>query len=253
MEGRRGAHGGVGRERAGDERRLQAAVGAEEAAERQRGRDLGAVDEREALLGGEHDGREAGPAERLGGGQALALEDRLALADHGGGHVRERREIARGADRALPGDDRQDVAGEHRLDERHGRRLHPRGAAAEGGELEREDEADHRRRQRLAHAAAVREDEVALQRRHVAGLDADRGELAEAGVDAVDGRRAGGDRADAGGGAGDAGGGGGVEPDRRAVAPDALEVAERNPAGGDGQHVGTPRKTRVCAGTRPIQ
>ena len=50
----------VGRERAGDERRLEHALGLEQAGERERGRDLRAVEEREALLRTELDRREAG-------------------------------------------------------------------------------------------------------------------------------------------------------------------------------------------------
>ena len=56
-----------------------------------------------------------------------------------------------------------------------------------------------------ANAAAMREDQIALQGRDVGRVDLDRGEFAEAGVDAVDGRVAGGDFGDAGGSLEDAG------------------------------------------------
>ena len=69
---------------------------------------------------------------------------------------------------------------------RQRRPAHPGGALAEIGDLERHREAHDRRRQRLADAGRVRQHEVALQLREVAVRDAHRGELSEAGVDAVD-------------------------------------------------------------------
>ena len=58
-----GALGGIGRERAGDERRLEHALGLEQAGERQRGRDLRAVEQRQTLLRAEDERRQAGFAQ----------------------------------------------------------------------------------------------------------------------------------------------------------------------------------------------
>ena len=65
----------VGRERAGDERALEHALGLEQAGERERGRDLRAVEEREALLRGKLDRREAGAGERLARRQPRAVDE----------------------------------------------------------------------------------------------------------------------------------------------------------------------------------
>jgi hypothetical protein len=85
----------------GHERGLRGTMSAEEAGQRQGGRDLRAVDEGEALLGGEHDGREAGARKGRRTGHALAGIKGLAFADHHRRHVRERREVAGGADGTL--------------------------------------------------------------------------------------------------------------------------------------------------------
>lgn len=87
VERRRRAHGGIGGERAGHERRPQAAMRPEEAGQSQGRRDLRAVDEREPLLGGEGERFEAGAGEGVAGGQADAPEQGLALADHHRGHM----------------------------------------------------------------------------------------------------------------------------------------------------------------------
>ena len=176
----------VGRERAGDERALEHALGLEQAGERERGRDLRAVEEREALLRGKLDRREAGAGERLARRQPRAVEEELALADERGGKMRERREVARRPDRALARHDRDEPALKACEEMRQRRPAHAGGALAEIGDLERHREAHDRRRQRLADAGRVRQHEVALQLREVAVRDAHRGELSEAGVDAVD-------------------------------------------------------------------
>ena len=101
--------------------------------------------------------------------------------------MRERREIARGADRALAGNDRDHAAREHRLravssvsgrtPEAPCARLPSfsaiiRRVTATGG--------------RLADAGRMRQHDVALERGEIGRLDAHGRELAEAGVDAVD-------------------------------------------------------------------
>ena len=104
-----GALGGIGRERAGDERRLEHALGLEQAGQRQRGRDLRAVEKRQTLLRAENERRKAGSRERRLRRNARAVDEELADAHQGRRHVRERREIAGRADRALAGNDRDQV------------------------------------------------------------------------------------------------------------------------------------------------
>ncbi len=54
----------------------------------------------------QHDRGQPGLGQRLGAGHALALIHRLARADHRGGHMRQRGQIARRADRSLRRDHR---------------------------------------------------------------------------------------------------------------------------------------------------
>ena len=91
--------------------------GAQHAQRRDAGHHLRAVDQREAFLRAERDRLEPGALERDGARQTLAAIERLALADQRERHVRERREIAAGADRALARHDRRDAALEHRDDQ----------------------------------------------------------------------------------------------------------------------------------------
>ena len=65
---------------------------------------VGAVDQRQALLLGQHDRRDAGGGERVGGRpqRAVGVAD-LALADQRQRAVRERGEVAGAAERAVLG------------------------------------------------------------------------------------------------------------------------------------------------------
>jgi hypothetical protein len=91
-------------------------VGQRERAER--GHELRAVDEREPLLGLEHDRLETGLAQHTEAGPAHAVAtDDLSLSDEHEREVRERREIARRSDRALRWHPRNDVGLEHRQQE----------------------------------------------------------------------------------------------------------------------------------------
>ena len=112
----------------------------------------------------------------------------VALADERERQVRERREIAAGADRAAAGYARMNLAieqGEQCLE-----RLE-----ADAGEAFREHVGPqrHRRahrphRQRLADTGCMAAQQVQLQCRQIGLVDARLGEVAEAGVDAVNGR-----------------------------------------------------------------
>ena len=106
--------------------------------------------------------------------------------------------------------------------------------ATQRQKLQRQDQPHDAALQRIADAAAMRQDQVALKRRHIAPVDADRGELAEAGVDAIDRLIPGDDAGDAVGGAGNPGMGRGVEGNGGAVPVDVLKIGERGLAGGQG-------------------
>ena len=161
----------------------------EQRVQRQRGRDLRAVDQREALLGRERERRDAGRRQRRGGRHARSpSREHLAVADQRQRQVRERREVARRADRALA----------------TGSTARGRRCAARASASTTSSRTPEWPRARLAALSAgqphdgagsgaptptrVRADQVELQQREVAVRDARVGELAEAGVDAVDRR-----------------------------------------------------------------
>ncbi len=134
--------------------------------------------------------------ERLGRRHDPIVEHGLADADHRGGHVGERREVARGADRALRRNDRRHAAIEHRRDAVDRLRPHAGGALGEAAELQRHHQPRDGDGRRLAHACRVRQHDVALKLREIGLIDPHAGELAEAGVDSVDRLAAGEDALD---------------------------------------------------------
>jgi len=152
----------------------------------QRADELRAVDEREALLGPEHQRLEPGGGERKGGGLAAPGHDALALADEREREVGERRQVAAGPDRSLRWDHGQDVSIEQRdellerlePDAREALRQHVRAQQHERPRLGRSE--------RRADARGVRAHQVHLQLAQPIVRDADVGEVAEAGRHAVD-------------------------------------------------------------------
>ena len=116
----------------------------------------------------------------------LALHHRLALADQHEAHVRERREIARGADRALARNDRQHVGIDEGGQRLHGGERDAGGALRQRIELHQQDQPRDARRQRRADARRMRAHDVDLQPVEILRRDARLGQLAEAGVDAID-------------------------------------------------------------------
>ena len=145
----------VDRERADDERRFEHRLEREQRVQGERGRDLRAVDEREPFLRCQRERREAGAAQHVGRRTALAVDDELAFADQGERQMGERREVARGADRSLRRNERNEagvVNREERIDHRlanarvaarETRRLEPRISRTTGA-------ASARRRRRCA-------------------------------------------------------------------------------------------------------
>ena len=75
---------------------------------------LGAVVQRKAFLCREFNDRNACSLHRLRAGQQLTLIVSLAESQHDENHVRERREIAGSAERALLGNKRRHALVEHR-------------------------------------------------------------------------------------------------------------------------------------------
>ena len=172
-------------QRAGHERRGEDVLEGEQAFQRERERDLGAVDHREPFLGRRHERLQPQASQRDAGGNRLAVQAHLAFAHHRGAEVGERGEIARRADRPLGRNARMRIAVEQ-LDQRidHGL-AHPRVGEAQRVDLEQHGPAHHPVREQCPGAGGVGEDQPALQLAQQISVDGRVGEAAHARVDAV--------------------------------------------------------------------
>jgi hypothetical protein len=171
--------------------RLHRPLGAEERERADPRHHLRAVVERQPLLGLQPQRLHAGLAKRLGAAHRLAAHLGPSLADQHQRQVRQRRQVARGAHRALLGDHRvhavvQEV--EQALDHH---RAHAREAARQHVGAQQGDGARLGAPQRGAGAAGVAADQVELQFLDPLVRDHRLGQPPEAGVDAVDHRAAG--------------------------------------------------------------
>jgi len=248
-----GTLGGVGRERAGDEGRLEHALGLEQTRERQRGRDLRAIEERQPLLGPKRERCELDPGQRVGGRHQFGPERAFADPDQRGGEMRQRREVARGAAGALRRHHRHQPAlqARHKMLE-HGE-ADARGALPDARDLKRHSQAHHGLGQRLAHTGRMGQDEIALQRREIRVGDAHRGQLTEAGVDAVHRLVPREDRLDCARAGVDGRSAARIKGDRRAEV-DGTPPFKAHRTGADGDRAAShpPLHTRACRGAGPI-
>ena len=176
----------VHRHRAGEDRACEQVFRREQGLERERGRDLGAVQQREPFLRPELERLDTCGLERRDAILFLALHTYPALADQRERQVRERREVTGGANRALRRHDGMDACVREREKPLNHDRAHAREAAREACRLQHQDHPHRRVRERRADAGRVRAHEVELQRREFVVGDPCLCELAEAGVDAVE-------------------------------------------------------------------
>ena len=86
----------------------------------------------------------------------------LTFTDHRRGNMRERRQVARGADRTLAGHDGYQVVLQECLQLFDHAPAHARSAAPQRQHLEDDDEAHHGSSEWLTDTAAMRQDQVAL-------------------------------------------------------------------------------------------
>ena len=194
VEGRVTAEAGIYRERAGGERRGKHALACEEARERERGRNLRAVEERESFLCRQPQRRHAGMRQRLFGRHRLAVGARFALADQHAREMREWRQVARRSDRALAGHDRDD-AGVEEFEQRVDDLVAHAGISArERSDLEQERQPHDRVVQRRTGPGGMRQHQRALQLGEARGIDVRAREKPETGVDTVDDAAFGDDR-----------------------------------------------------------
>ena len=184
------AHDRVSAERAGDNTGRRIGPSAPQPHQRAGGGKLRAVDQRQTFLRAQRDRLQPGSLQRVAPCHAGAVKDRLALADHHGGHMRQWRKVARGTDRALIRDHRVHAFGQHPLDQSDRGPCHTRRPAPQRQQLQHHHQPRGRRIQRRADATAMRQDQIALQARGVLGGDLDRGKFAKASVHAVNRRLA---------------------------------------------------------------
>ncbi len=114
------------------------------------GHQLGAVDQGQPLLGLQHHRFQAGSLQRLGAGQRLPAQLGFALADHHQRQVRQRRQVARGPHRPLPGNDRVYPPIQHGAQLIGQQRAHPGLAGGQHRRPQQQHPPDDGRRQRLA-------------------------------------------------------------------------------------------------------
>ena len=186
VEGHVGALERVERQRADHVGALHQAAGVREREPAHGGDELGAVDERQALLGLEDERRESGGPQRLGRGHKAPLDEALALADEHERQVRERGEVAARAHRALRGDDRVHAPVEHRDQSLERLEANSRETFREDVRAQQHERPGVAGLERRPDARRVRAHEIDLQLEQLRGRNVDVGEVAEAGGDAVD-------------------------------------------------------------------
>ena len=186
VERRVGSLGRVDGHRADRDRGVEDPLQTLRRVNRERSRTLRAIEQRKPFLRSELERREACMREAAQGRHALAFDNDLTDAQQHAAQMRERREVARRADRAFLGNDRQHVGIEQREQGIDDVAAHTRHAMRKARGLQQQHQAHDRRCERLADAGAVRQHEVLLQLRQLVVGDARLRELAEAGVDAVD-------------------------------------------------------------------
>jgi len=187
IEGDRAAAKRVERERGGDVSRIGGNFGVAQGESEKSEHGLGAVEEREAFLGVQHERVDSRCAKGFGAGHAAAFENGFAFADGDEREMRERREIAGSADGALRRDDGKNITIEHGEERIGDDRSDAGKALGQGVGAKSEHGARGGRAERFADAAGVAANEIELQVADFVVGNTRGGEFAEAGVDAVDG------------------------------------------------------------------
>ena len=108
-----GALGGIGGQGPREQRRLEQALGFKQTGQCVGGGKLCAIEQGQPFFGPQCYRGQAHAGQRLFGGHTALGRVGIAHTDHHGGHVRQRRQIARGPDRALTGHHRDDSFGQH--------------------------------------------------------------------------------------------------------------------------------------------
>ena len=149
------------------------------------GHELCAVDQGQALLGGERDRLEPGGGEGLGPTEAPSLDRRFALADQWQRKVSERREVAARSDGSSGRDPGHDARVEHRYEQVDRLDTRTRVALCERVRPKQHRGADNLVRVRLADAAGVTAQQPQLELLRLLGRNGLGDEAPESRVDAV--------------------------------------------------------------------
>ena len=157
----------------------------EQAAQRQRGRHLGAVKQRQTLFRAEHEGFQPNGGQAVARGDQRALDANLAFAQQHQREMSERRQIAGGADGAFfrnAGHHARVKQRKQRVDQRD---THAGMAARQADDFGRHHQTRDVVGQQIAQTHAVRQHQITLQIRKAGGGNLRLRQLAEAGIDAV--------------------------------------------------------------------
>ncbi|MCY1172268.1 hypothetical protein D9M73_124000 [compost metagenome] len=196
--------GRLGRQRAGHQRRFEQQFRLEQPGQRIGIGELRAVEQRQSFLRAKLEDREPCLIERGARRNALVAHPDFADPDHRRRHVRQRREIAARADRALARDDRGQALVEHRLEQGDRLRLHARCPLPQARQLQCHHQPDDRHGRRRAGAGRMAQHDVALERCEIVIADPHARQFPKAGVDPIDRRALGEDARDRSGALGDA-------------------------------------------------
>ena len=187
-ERRRRGHRRIDRQGTCHQRRAGETMGAQQAGNGIGRRKLRTVDQREAFLRPEGDRRETGSGQRIKARYDLAVDKRLPLADHDGGHMRERRQIAGRAYRSLLRHQRTNAVRQHGLELLDDFAANARSAPPQRDDLQRHHQAHDRFGRGRPYPAAMRHNEVSLQQRRLVRRNSFRRQFSEPGIDAVNRR-----------------------------------------------------------------
>src|SRR5439155_12034258 len=113
-------------------------------------------------------------------------EERFPFTNHSEGQVRERGEIATGADRSLLGNERVNAAIQHLAEQLNHLESHTAKPEREDICTQENHRAHFRNRERLANPATMAADKVELQFAQRFRFNFDIGKFAESGADSVD-------------------------------------------------------------------
>ena len=190
IEGRIAALQCIDRHCTGDYRAREQIFRAKQPGQRERRGDLGAIDQGETFLGAQLERLQAGLLQSLRRIEDVAVDAYLADPQQHRPQVRERRKIARGADRTLGGDHRIHLPVQQREQPVDQLIADAGQALGERIDLQCQDQADDSVGQGLTDPRGMRHQQVSLQEFQLVVGDAGLGQQPKPGIDAIGSRAA---------------------------------------------------------------